>query len=633
MRNSRGHGPPGGLHASHVAQRQRRAQAAPRWALLALVASVVAAVLAACAGGGVPAAPSEVSVTPVAGGLRVDWTSDGTGVTGFKIYRETAETEAARAGGGLAPQTLAEIATAPGDARRYYDFSVEQTESYTYAVSALGAGGESAVTRQSDPEPVTPLPGVEVSIEMVGTGTVTASGGGEVFECAQACVAAFAHGTEVRLEAAGSGGQSFATWLEDCSGAGACTFTLDEPRAVVAAFSSNVLRLVLDGDSPVDVAVSPGHGGQGSAVCELGPGGSCGFGYPAPVGVSVNVTLLEAEGRFTGFGSVCTAPQGRYCVVNSSGGLTELSIGAVRPPVAGAESYDLFEDRPLDVDAEDGVLANDVDSPWDTLTAVLVTDVEHGQLILEADGGFSYSPAPDFNGSDGFEYRARDAYGNESDVVLVGLSVAAVNDPPSFQIAADPPPYGDGIRLPVEIPGFASGISRGGGPDEAGQAVAFTVTRIGLEGPVFLQAPAIDPSGTLTFQHQPGTTGTATFEVVLKDDGGVANGGSDTSPPQTFTITANPTPRRSLSVALAGSGLATVTSTPVGVGCGGQFTAVPRTCAGISDIFDGAVFTLTAVEGVGPFMGWSGACTGTALTCVVTMDDNKSVVAHFTTSP
>lgn len=629
MRNSRGQGPSGGLHASHVAQRPRRARAAPRRALLALVALAAAAVLAACAGGGVPAAPSEVSVTPVAGGLRVDWTSDGTGVTGFKIYRETAEAEAARAG-GLAPQALAEIATAPSDARRYYDFSVEETESYTYAVSALGAGGESAVTRQSDPEPSTPLPGVEVSIEMVGTGTVTASGGGEVFECTQACVAAFAQGTEVTLEAAGSGGQSFATWLEDCSGAGACTFTLDEPRSVVAAFSSNVLRLVLDGDSPVDVAVSPGHGGQGSAVCELGPGGSCGFGYPAPVGVSVNVTLLEAEGQFTGFGSVCTAPQGRYCVVNSSGGLTELSIGAVRPPVASAESYDLFEDRPLGVDAADGVLANDVDSPWDTLTAVLVTDVEHGELILEADGGFSYSPALDFNGSDGFEYRARDAYGNESGVVQVGLSVAAVNDPPSFQIAADPAPYGDGIRPPVAIPGFASSISRGGGPDEAGQAVAFTVTRIGLEGPLFLQAPAIDPSGTLTFQHQPGTTGTATFEAVLKDDGGVANGGSDTSPPLTFTITANPTPRRSLSVALAGSGVAAVTSTPVGVGCG-AYAGVPRTCAGASDIIDGTVFTLTAVEGLGPFVGWSGACTGTAFTCVVTMDGDKSVVAHFTT--
>jgi hypothetical protein len=43
--------------------------------------------------------------------------------------------------------------------------------------------------------------------------------------------------------------------------------------------------------------------------------------------------------------------------------------------------------------------------------------------------------------------------------------------------------------------------------------------------------------GTLTFEPAPGQTGLATVTVVLKDDGGTANGGRDTSDPHSFTIT------------------------------------------------------------------------------------------------
>ncbi len=44
----------------------------------------------------------------------------------------------------------------------------------------------------------------------------------------------------------------------------------------------------------------------------------------------------------------------------------------------------------------------------DPLTAVLVSDVSDGSLTLKLDGSFSYSPAPDFFGSDSFTYVAND---------------------------------------------------------------------------------------------------------------------------------------------------------------------------------------------------------------------------------
>ena len=44
-------------------------------------------------------------------------------------------------------------------------------------------------------------------------------------------------------------------------------------------------------------------------------------------------------------------------------------------------------------------------------------------------------------------------------------------------------------------------------------------------------------TGTLTYTPAANANGVATVTVRLKDDGGTANGGVDTSGPQTFTIT------------------------------------------------------------------------------------------------
>ena len=74
-------------------------------------------------------------------------------------------------------------------------------------------------------------------------------------------------------------------------------------------------------------------------------------------------------------------------------------------PRRGEDDYATDEDTPLSVDAP-GVLGNDTDRNGDALTAALVSGPQHGQLTLESDGSFTYTPDPDFNGSDSFRYRA-----------------------------------------------------------------------------------------------------------------------------------------------------------------------------------------------------------------------------------
>lgn len=78
-----------------------------------------------------------------------------------------------------------------------------------------------------------------------------------------------------------------------------------------------------------------------------------------------------------------------------------------------------------------------------------------------------------------------------------------------------------------------------------------------------------------------------------------------------------------LTVAKAGLAAAsgTVTSAPSGISCGGDCT---EAFAG------GTVVTLTAGAAAGArFVGWSGACAGTAGTCVVSMTAARSVTANF----
>jgi subtilisin family serine protease len=80
-------------------------------------------------------------------------------------------------------------------------------------------------------------------------------------------------------------------------------------------------------------------------------------------------------------------------------------------------------------------------------------------------------------------------------------------------------------------------------------------------------------------------------------------------------------PLRALSVSRSGTGSGAVTSAPAGIDCG-------RTCT--ASFEEGTEVTLTATAASGSvFAGWSGACSGTAATCTVSIAGATSVVAAF----
>lgn len=78
-----------------------------------------------------------------------------------------------------------------------------------------------------------------------------------------------------------------------------------------------------------------------------------------------------------------------------------------QPPTLTNDNYDADVNTPLTV-AAPGVLGNDADPDNDTLQASLVSGPSHGTVTLDATGGFTYTPAGGFAGTDSFSYRASD---------------------------------------------------------------------------------------------------------------------------------------------------------------------------------------------------------------------------------
>ena len=110
---------------------------------------------------------------------------------------------------------------------------------------------------------------------------------------------------------------------------------------------------------------------------------------------------------------------------NLSGTATATVTVTNRPPVAAANSYVTPLNTPLAVPAP-GVLANDSDPDGDAFTIVDPTPVSDGTLVLGLDGGFDYTPEPDFTGLATFTYRVSDGLAtSDAATVTIGVGLDA----------------------------------------------------------------------------------------------------------------------------------------------------------------------------------------------------------------
>jgi RHS repeat-associated protein len=97
-------------------------------------------------------------------------------------------------------------------------------------------------------------------------------------------------------------------------------------------------------------------------------------------------------------------------------------------PLAFNDEYGATEDQPLVIDAE-GVLLNDLDPSYATLTATITAFTVNGTVAFASDGSFVYAPNENFEGEDHFSYTAIGP-GGESVTATVTILVDGTNDVP-----------------------------------------------------------------------------------------------------------------------------------------------------------------------------------------------------------
>ena len=111
---------------------------------------------------------------------------------------------------------------------------------------------------------------------------------------------------------------------------------------------------------------------------------------------------------------------------NSSDPVTVTIEGSELRPVS--DSYNLLENETLVIDADNGILINDVEGNNLPFTAVLVSAPKFGQFELASDGSFTYQHDGSENYKDSFSYKIKNTNDVESKSVRVYLEIENVND-------------------------------------------------------------------------------------------------------------------------------------------------------------------------------------------------------------
>ncbi len=249
-------------------------------------------------------------------------------------------------------------------------------------------------------------------------------------------------------------------------------------------------------DTPVDGAVAstdPDTGDTLTATLDSGP--------------TNGMVTVNADGTYTytpdpGFSGtdsfdveVCDDGTPQLCDTVT----VEVTVTPVNDaPVATPDAPTTPEDTPVN-----GAVSSTDPDTGDTLTASLDSGPSNGQVTVNPDGTYTYTPDPGFNGSDSFDVEVcDDGTPQLCDVVTVEVNVDPVNDSP--------------VAVP-DAPTTPEGTPVDGAVSSTDPDVDDTLTAA-LDSAPSNGMVTVNPDGTYTYTPDPGFTGTDSFDVEVCDD-------------------------------------------------------------------------------------------------------------------
>jgi hypothetical protein len=223
-----------------------------------------------------------------AASLQLNWTDNSQNESGFNIERKL----------GTAG-TFSLIATVGANTISYINSNLADATTYCYRVNAFNSAGSSPYTSEvCGTTPAPPPATYSLTVSAQGSGSVTSSPAG--ISCGSTCVASFASGTSVVLQAVAAQGYSFAGWSgdQDCSDG---SVTMNASKSCTATFNLIPQTYTL-GVSLVKSITAAGtaNGTVTSSPAGINCGTDCSEAYAS--GTSVKLTATPASGStFTGW--------------------------------------------------------------------------------------------------------------------------------------------------------------------------------------------------------------------------------------------------------------------------------------------------------------------------------------------
>ena len=232
-------------------------------------------------------------------------------------------------------------------------------------------------------------------------------------------------------------------------------------------------------------------------------------------------------------------------------------------PVAGNTSIVTDEDT-----AYPGTLPQARDADNDPVRYALENGPVHGQVSIETDGRYVYTPARDYNGSDSFSYRVSDGQGGFN-VYTVDVTVNGTNDAPvaadaAFTTAED---QAHSASLPI-----ASDVDR--------DPVTYALAEQARHGTV-----SIGPDGRYTYTPARDYNGPDSFRYTVSDGQGGSN---------TYTVEITVTPVNDAPVASPGVRGDAALGEPM----------TPVTLAPFTDVDSGTIGYDATLAGGGELPAW-----------------------------